>query len=266
MKNEQEKIIHFELNNLQGVSVTHDYNISNTSPVHFHASYTLGIIELGERVFNYRGISTVLNPDDIFIIQPFELHDCKSAIHSYHSYKILSFNLDSPCYFPDLLIDLPELRNKVKEFHTLAEYERTSSSSQLKNLYDEIVHLLLSFSYEINNVNPDPEATSKLYTAKQFIEKNCLRNISLEEMSDIACLSKFHFNRLFHKSYGLSPYAYYLVCKSKKLQKVLLNQKSEIGASYENGFFDQSHFIKLFKKYVGVAPGKYLRDNNPLAI
>jgi hypothetical protein len=78
MKNEREKIIHFELKDMHGISVTHGYNISNAFPVHFHSTYNLGIIELGEREFSYCGIKTVLKQNDIFIVQPFEPHSCKS--------------------------------------------------------------------------------------------------------------------------------------------------------------------------------------------
>lgn len=53
MKNEQEKIIHFRIVNMQGISVTHGYNISNAFPVHFHSTFTLGIVEQGEREFSY---------------------------------------------------------------------------------------------------------------------------------------------------------------------------------------------------------------------
>jgi AraC-like DNA-binding protein len=80
-------------------------------------------------------------------------------------------------------------------------------------------------------------------------------------MAEIACLSEFHFNRLFHKQFGLSPYAYYLVCKLKISQNILMEQKSVTGTAFDIGFFDQSHFTRLFKKHVGVTPGKYLRDN-----
>jgi hypothetical protein len=50
MKNEQG-----ELSCRKGVSITHGYNISNSFPAHFHATYTLSIIELGECEFTYRG-------------------------------------------------------------------------------------------------------------------------------------------------------------------------------------------------------------------
>jgi AraC-like DNA-binding protein len=259
MKNEQEKIIQFELNNKQGISITHGYNISNAFPVHFHSTFNLGIIELGEREFTYRGIKIVLKQNDIFIIQPFEPHSCKSFNNSSHSYKIISLNLDASLYFHQLVIHQPNLLSNIREFHNLAEYEK--SSSRLISLYEEIIMQLKVSSLVYNSDVINEENSSKIHLAKQFIEKNCQLDISLKEMSDIACLSEFHFNRYFHKYYGLSPYAYYLVCKMKKSQKILIKQKSVIETTFDIGFFDQSHFTKLFKKHIGVTPGKYLRDN-----
>ncbi len=258
MKNEQGKIIHFDLDNLPGVSVTHGYNISNAFPVHFHSTINLGIIELGEREFTYRGIKTILKPNDLFIIQPFEPHWCRSVNNSGHSYKIISMSLDHSFYFPQLLLPIPDLSGLVKEFHSLAEYEK--SSSRLRSLYNGIVSRLQSCSVECEMVI-DESISGEVQLAKQFIESNCECDISLKQMSDIACLSEYHFNRFFHKCYGLSPYAYYLVCKIKKSQKILIQQNSVTETTYDIGFFDQSHYTKLFKKHVGVTPGKYLRDN-----
>lgn len=257
MKNEQEKIIHFKING-EGLSVTHGYNISNTFPVHFHSTFNLGIIELGEREFTYRGIKTILKPNDIFIIQPFEPHWCRSVNNSRHNYKIISMNLDNSFFFPQLVFHKPDLLCIIKEFHTLAENEK--SSIRLNNLYNEIIIQLKNCSIEYNLV-VNKDISIKIQLAKQFIENNCHCDISLKQISDIACLSEFHFNRFFHKCYGLSPYAYFLVCKIKKAQQVLMKQKSVIETTYDIGFFDQSHFTKLFKKYIGVTPGKYLRDN-----
>jgi len=259
MKNEQGKIIHFELSCRKGVSITHGYNISNSFPAHFHATYTLGIIELGECEFTYRGERRTLHANDIYIIQPFEPHSCSSLGCSYHSYKVISLKLDSSYYFPDLAINHPDLLSKVREFHALAEYENVAA--RLASLYDEIVALLIASSTEIPPSLQDNKISSKIRLAKQLIENSCHREISLKEIADAACLSEYHFNRHFHKCYGLSPYTFYLVCKMKKSQQNLAKQRSVVAAAYDVGLFDQSHFTKLFKKHTGVTPGKYLRDN-----
>lgn len=259
MKGEQEKLIHFQIANMRGVSVTHGYNISNIFPVHFHSTYTLGIIEQGEREFFYRGEKIILKPNDIFIVQPFELHTNQSNDNSSHSYKVISFNLDPIYYFPQLVINQINLLTEIKDFHSIAEYEQ--SSSRLLSLYESIIKELKTYSVKYCEVKLNEEISTKIILAKEFIEHNCDRDISLKEMANIACLSEFYFNRYFHKCFGLSPYAYYLVCKMKKSQHILLKQNSIIETTYNIGFFDQSHYTKLFKKHIGVTPGRYLRDN-----
>ena len=259
MKSEEARILNFEIKTIQGVSVTYGYNISNAFPVHFHSTFNLGVIEFGEREFFYRGIKTVIKPNDIFIIQPFEPHRCKSVDNSIHSYKMVSFNLDTSCYFPSLVIDQPGLLRNLRELFALVESKKLSS--RLMCLYEEIISQVKRCSIGSNSSILNKEISTRIQLAKLFIEKNCQRDISLKEISGIACLSEFHFNRFFHTCYGLSPYAYYLVCKMKKSQKSLISHRSLIDTTYDVGFFDQSHFIKRFKKYVGVTPGKYLKDN-----
>jgi AraC-like DNA-binding protein len=168
--------------------------------------------------------------------------------------------LNPLCYFPQFVIDRPDLRRALREFHAAAEYE--TQSSDVVRLMDEIGAHLKALSLKSTPTMFNKEISCKIRLTKQFIEDHCSRDISLKEMSHIACLSMFHFNRFFHACYGLSPYAYYLVCKMKKSQKTILKQKSVLAATYDIGFFDQSHFTKLFKKHIGVTPGKYLRDND----
>jgi AraC-type DNA-binding domain-containing proteins len=259
MKNEQEKIVRFELDCGQKLSITHGYNIANSFPTHFHSSYNLGVVELGERDFCYRGERVFLKPNDIFIVQPFEPHSCISSNGVGHSYKVMSLQLDSRCYFPQLVVRHSDLRSMIREFHTLAEYDR--SSLRLEALLNAIVEALLLFAVTHSSDALTKDTSTKISRAKHFIEANCLHDISLKEMSDAVCLSEYHFNRIFHKCYNLSPYAYYLICKVKKSQELLLDKNSVIDTAYDIGFFDQSHFTKLFKKHVGVTPGRYLRDN-----
>ena len=94
------------------------------------------IIEQGEREFTYRGEKTNLKKNDTFIIQPFEPHRCKSLNNTKHCYKIISLNLNTLFYFPQLVIQHHDLLNYIKEFHALAEYEK--STKRVNKLYEEI--------------------------------------------------------------------------------------------------------------------------------
>lgn len=259
MRNEQEKIISFNVDALDGVSVVHGYGITNTFPVHFHASFNLGMVESGEREFIYRGVRQRLKAEDIFVVQPFEPHSCCSTSGVGQSYKVLTFNADYSLFFPQLTINSPALLALLKEFHAIAEYEK--ASPKIEELYCQIIELLKSYASPNTASLTSSSNTNQILRAKQHIEKSCHLELSLKEMAEVACMSEYHFNRYFHRQYGLSPYAYYLVCKVKKAQRILTAHKSVASAAFDTGFFDQSHFSKLFKKHVGVPPGKFLKDN-----
>lgn len=259
MNREQEKIVQIDLISTLGIIITHGYNIANAFPVHFHSTYNLGIVELGEREFTYRGVKSILTPNDIFVIQPFEPHCCKSHNNTSHCYKIISFNFDTYHYFPQLVINQPELLTKIQKLHALAEFERTSLL--LQGLLNEILELLKTFADKADSSESNDDISTKIFESRKYIEDNCTREVTLKEMADIACMSEYHFNRCFHRYFGLSPYAYYLVCKMKKSQKILTTNESIADTVFDIGLFDQSHFTRLFKKHIGVTPGKYLKNN-----
>lgn len=259
MHKEQEKIVHIDLTETLGITIIHGYNISNAFPVHFHSTYNIGIIELGEREFTYRGSRSILKPNDIFVIQPFEPHSCKSHNSASHCYKVISFNFDKYFYFPQLVINHPELLVKIQKLYAFAEFEK--SSPLIQDLLNEILEILKTFSLKSEPYEFDDDISARIYLSKKYIENNCATEISLKDVADIACMSEYHFNRRFHRYFGLSPYAYYLVCKMKKSQKILTINESIADTVFDIGFFDQSHFTRLFKKHIGVTPGRYLKSN-----
>ena len=67
-------------------------------------------------------------------------------------------------------------------------------------------------------------------------------------------LLRFHFQRIFKNQFGLT------IGQLKQQEKTLLaktlleNGKLSTDVAYEVGFFDQSHFIKYFKKMWATTP------------
>ncbi|GBC62076.1 AraC family transcriptional regulator [Desulfonema ishimotonii] len=92
-----------------------------------------------------------------------------------------------------------------------------------------------------------------------FIRKHYSENLSLGELSKIACLSPFHFQRVFTKEIGISPHNYLMHYRIGKARKKLLKTGYIAETATETGFADQSHFSKKFKQIVGINPGRYLK-------
>jgi AraC family transcriptional regulator len=82
--------------------------------------------------------------------------------------------------------------------------------------------------------------------------------LTLQDIADTACLSRFHFSRLFRRSTGRSPIEYLLHARLEHA-KTLLRQGglpiSDIAATM--GFADQSHLTRHFRRAVGMTPLQY---------
>ncbi len=75
-------------------------------------------------------------------------------------------------------------------------------------------------------------------------------------------LSERTFERRFENSIGVSPRLFARVCQFRsafaQLHSYDFTKLSDI--AYENGFSDQSHFIRTFKEFTGVTPKLYLSE------
>jgi AraC family transcriptional regulator len=94
------------------------------------------------------------------------------------------------------------------------------------------------------------------------IEENIGESLTLGTLAGVACVSRFHFARMFRLSTGFSPMAYVLRRRIERarLQLAQGHQKlSELAAAL--GFCDQSHFTRIFRRTIGITPREYARQS-----
>jgi AraC-like DNA-binding protein len=102
------------------------------------------------------------------------------------------------------------------------------------------------------------ELYQRIVSAKLYIDDNFHEAIDLDKIANQACLSRFHFHRLFTKVYKITPHQY---VTQKRIDKAraLLNTKqlSVTEVCNEVGFESIGSFSILFKKEIGFAPTYY---------
>jgi AraC-like DNA-binding protein len=97
----------------------------------------------------------------------------------------------------------------------------------------------------------------RIVQAKLFIDSYFQEDIDVNNISDEAYFSKFHFIRLFKKVYGKTPHQYLISVRIDKAKNLLRQNQPVSQACLEVGFKSVSSFTGLFKKVVGKTPSEY---------
>ena len=92
----------------------------------------------------------------------------------------------------------------------------------------------------------------------EYIHSNISYQLNVEELSDIAHVTKPYFIKLFKHEFGISPIQYINGKKVERAQLLLFTTNMTIKeVAYTLGFSDQNYFIRMFRKMIGTTPQEY---------
>src|ERR1044072_6069961 len=82
--------------------------------------------------------------------------------------------------------------------------------------------------------------------------------ISLRDMSRVAYISEFHFNRVFHQITGLPPAKFISAMRLDEAKRLVLNNDRSItDISFEVGYNSLSPVARRFTQRVGLGPREF---------
>lgn len=98
----------------------------------------------------------------------------------------------------------------------------------------------------------------KIVDAKVFIDEHFDLPIDLNAIAGEACLSRYHFHRLFRRIYKRTPHQYLTFKRMDHARQMLAAADCTVGqVCMQVGFESVGSFSMLFKKETGVTPGEY---------
>ncbi|WP_343675232.1 AraC family transcriptional regulator [Chitinophaga sp.] len=98
----------------------------------------------------------------------------------------------------------------------------------------------------------------RIVQAKLFIDNNSADPIDLDQISDEAYFSKFHFIRLFRKMYGRTPHLYLIAVRQEKAKLLLAKGMTVSDVCVAVGFESLSTFSGKFKQAFGMTPTAFI--------
>ena len=247
---------------------------------HWHSA-----LEIINPVENYYdavvgGVEYRIQPGDIFIIPPRELHSLIappqgkrfifimniSAISMLKGYAGIQSILTHPLHitrdtYPLIYDDIYQILVQIRN-----EYYKNSEYAEL-SIHALLVNLLVKIGENHNNAD-ELFPNVRLYKQKEYVQKfnqileyiddHYMEDISLEGVAYTAGFSKYHFSRLF-KQYTDFTFCDYLCYRRIKAAEEFLAQPdlSITEVALQAGFPSISTFNRLFKQQKGITPSEF---------
>jgi AraC family transcriptional regulator len=164
-----------------------------------------------------------------------------------------------------------KLYRKDEIFNQLAaRLLRLQGRSFNKMLFDETMAALLVYLLQQNNslqatvaklpplkAAVKAELYKRLSLATDYIHAGYLNGIQLDDIAAAACLSKFHFIRLFKQVHGVSPYQYIQRLRMDKAMQRLAAGESVQHVADMLGYDNANSLSRIFKRRTGQYPTRY---------
>jgi AraC-like DNA-binding protein len=244
---------------------------SHTFSRHFHTGYAVGVIESGALGFNYLGKKMVAEPGNINLAIPGETHNGFAACEQGWQYRMFYLDADimtraaadltdrsaeAPIFNTGVIND-PWLASQIRDLHIALERSNASRLEQESRLLWILSKLIERHADPLPKVPVNQDAPRTVARAREYIETHYQDSISLQTLSRVTGLSRFHLLRLFHREVGLPPHAYLQQIRLSRAKDLLAHGNPITKTALDAGFSDQSHLNRLFKRMYGVTPGVY---------
>lgn len=251
---------------LRATYVTHHF-----SP-HAHEGFAIGVIIAGAQAVTYRRINHLLMPaGSVAVINPGEVHTGSSSDERGWTYRMLypeaSILQRAACelagrerscpFFPNPVVHDNYLAKLIHELHLALEDPTTSVVERESRLLCMLTQLIVRHADNRPETQPIRQERQAVRRVREYLDAYYIQNVLLEELAQIAQLSRFHLYHVFRTEVGLPPHAYLTHVRVMQAKKLLLSGVPIAEVAFQTGFFDQSHLTKRFKRIVGVPPGQY---------
>lgn len=161
---------------------------------------------------------------------------------------------------------LSEMENKAVSLNSLFNKEGLQLEERVLAASTTGKRIRIIETFLLNKLM-SPEVTDRI--AKQSVEILLKLNgqLSVDDLATQLKINRRQLERKFSSAIGLSPKQFAKVIRLQAALKMLEKKQftSLTSLAYENGYFDQAHFIKDFKEFTGMSPGQFYTGNLKMA-
>lgn len=120
------------------------------------------------------------------------------------------------------------------------------------------ISMLLTYTEQVQRLRSHITPTQLSLEVASYVQRHLSETISTEDLARELHFSRPHLSRRFREETGVTLTDYILTKKSEEAARLLAStDKSMTAISDYLGFSSQSHFARVFHKYIGSSPTEY---------
>jgi AraC family transcriptional regulator len=153
-------------------------------------------------------------------------------------------------HFNQSIQQLASVESPLKEQEILSEL--------ILRLLDEHYKIKKDQNLKLIKLGTQQEIERRLFLATDYIYSHFTQTITLEQLAQVSCLSKFHFLRLFKEYFHETPHQFITRIRLEKSIDYLRKSESSIKEITQKvGIENASSFSRLFHNHFGIYPSYY---------
>lgn len=263
-------------------NISKEPSMNQSLPYHRHDAYEIYLFLRGNAYMYLEHTCYPLNPGDLLIINPNELH--RSVVLDHTPYERIGINLkrstlerlssSQTCLLQcfehrphgeqnlvhlsdDVLNQYTNLTTKLGQAHQQEGFGHDLLlDSYLIQLLIFVNQQFLQSNASYENVMPQLVQDTILYIRNHLSE-----DITLSDLSDLFHYNGTYISSIFKEHTGLTLRSFILDQRINFAKKLLLEGRTVGQAGEESGFKDYANFIRSFTKMTGISPGKYRKQS-----
>lgn len=239
------------------IYATTNFEIGATDLLHYHDRTHLSFVVSGGVLDKRTHSEAEITAGDLMFFYQGEPHQS-----IYKRFPATSVNLElKSCFFESNLTDENRLKSAL-ENNPLAKFTMLKIYKELLTQDDfserSIEMLVLSLIKDKNY----PEKISPVWTNKlqEILDDKWNEPVSLKDLSNAVGLHPVTISKLFPKYFSCTFGEYVRRLRIEKSLGMLKNSSVSLTEiAHECGFYDQSHFTRVFKNLTGFLPRAYVK-------
>lgn len=248
------------------------------STSHFHPFTEIFFITHGNGIIEIDYIDVSVKEGDLIIINPNCPHTEKSSYNYMDQLEYIVFGINNltlankslpqlngetpnPTYYK--IMNFNNNKNVILYYLNTLVHEVEEKESNYELACKSILTLFIIYisrnAESTLLIADNPEKLNiECVKIKNYIDSHYSENITLDILSNLSYVNKFHLVHLFTKQMGISPINYLINRRIEESKNLLTTTNYTIrDISTIVGFSNSSYFSQMFKKFTGYSPRMY---------